>query len=115
MNKNDGIMKKYRIELRREYFEGRVFVDARKDIERITGLLWGLCSIPCNNETWLPTAFSRGFIFSTICDEEHLTKFLYALDYIYPDIKDYIRVIEEDEHGRSCRILITRSHYKLPL
>ena len=115
MNKNDGIMKQYRIELRKEYFEERVFVDEHKDIERITGLLWGLCSISCNTETRLPTAFSRGFIFSTICDEEHLTKFLYALDSIYPGIKDYIRVIEVDEHGRSCRILMTRSHYKLPL
>ena len=115
MNKNDGIMKQYRIELRKEYFEERHVVNWNKDIERITGLLWGLCSIPCNTETLLPTAFSRGFIFSTICDEEHLTKFLYALDYIYPYIKDYIRVIEEDEQGRSCRILITRSHYKLPL
>ena len=108
-------MKQYRIELRKDYFEERVFVDEHKDIERITGLLWGLCSISCNTETRLPTAFSGGLIFSTICDEEHLTKFLYALDYIYPDIKDYIRVIEEDEQGRSCRILITRSHYQLPL
>ena len=115
MNQNEGIMKQYRIELRKEYFEERVFVDEHKDIERITGLLWGLCSISCNTETRLPTAFSGGLIFSTICDEEHLTKFLYALDYIYPDIKDYIRVIEEDEQGRSCRILITRSHYQLPL
>lgn len=115
MNKNDGIMKQYRIELRKEYFEERVFVDERKDIERITGLLWGLCAIPCNNETWLPTAFSRGFIFSTICDEEHLTKFLYALYYIYPGIKDYIKVIEEDEQGRPCRILITGSYSPLPL
>ena len=115
MNKNDGIMKQYRIELRKEYFEERVFVDEHKDIERITGLLWGLCSISCDTETRLPTAFSRGFIFSTICDEEHLTKFLYTLYYIYPGIKDYIKVIEEDEQGRSCRILITRSHYKLPL
>ena len=115
MNKNDGIMKQYRIELRREYFEERVFVDEHKDIERITGLLWGLCSISCNTETRLPTAFSRGFIFSTICGEEHLTKFLYALDYIYPDIKYYIKVIEEDEQGRSCRILVTGLHYQLPL
>lgn len=115
MNQNDGIMKQYRIELRREYFEERTFVDERKDIERITGLLWGLCSISCNTGTWLPTAFSGGFIFSTICDEEHLTKFLYALYYIYPGIKDYIRVIEEDEQGRSCRILITGLHYQLPL
>ena len=115
MNQNEGIMKQYRIELRKEYFEERVFVDERKDIERITGLLWGLCSISCNTETRLPTAFSGGLIFSTICDEEHLTKFLYALDYIYPDIKDYIRVIEEDEQGRSCRILITGLHYQLPL
>ena len=35
-------MKQYRIELRREYFEERTFVDERKDIERITGLLWGI-------------------------------------------------------------------------
>ena len=110
MNQNEGIMKQYRIELRKEYFEERVFVDERKDIERITGLLWGLCSISCNTETRLPTAFSGGFIFSTICDEEHLTKFLYALDYIYPDIKYYIKVIEEDEQGIVCRILITGSY-----
>lgn len=100
------IMKEYRIELRIEYFEERTFFDERKDIERITVLLWGLCSIPCNTGTWLPTAFSGGLIFSTICDEEHLIKFLYELYYIYPGIKDYIRVIEEDEQGRACRILI---------
>lgn len=106
MNQNDWIMKQYRIELRKEYFEERTFVDERKDVERITGLLWGLCSISCNTGTLLPTAFSDGLIFSTICDEEHLTKFLYALYYIYPGIKDYIRVIEEDEQGIPCRILI---------
>ena len=115
MNKNDGIMKQYRIELRREYFEERTFVDERKDIERITGLLWGLCAIPCNTGELLPTALSGGLIFSTICDEEHLTKFLYALYYIYPGIKDYIKVIEEDEQGRACRILISRSYSPLSL
>ena len=103
-------MKQYRIELRREYFEERNFVDERKDIERITGLLWGLCSISCNTSTLLPTSFSGGIIFSTICDEEHLMKFLYALYYIYPGIKDYIRAIEEDEQGRDCRILINTSY-----
>ena len=108
-------MKQYRIELRREYFEERTFVDERKDIERITGLLWGLCSISCNTGTLLPTAFDGGIIFSTICDEEHLTKFLYALYYIYPGIKDYIRVIEEDEQGIACRILINGLHSPLPL
>ena len=108
-------MKQYRIELRREYFEERTFVDERKDIERITGVLWGLCSIPFNTGTWLPAAFSGGLIFSTICDEEHLTKFLYALYYIYPGIKDYIRVIEEDEQGRACRILINGLHSPFPL
>ena len=115
MNKNDGIMKQYRIELRREYFEERHFVDWSKDIERITGLLWGLCAIPCNTGELLPTAFSGGLIFSTICDEEHLMKFLYALYYIYPGIKDYIRVIEEDEQGIPCRILISRSYSPLSL
>lgn len=115
MNQNDGIMKQYRIELRIEYFEERNFVDWSKDIERITGLLWGLCAIPCNTGTLLPTAFSLGLIFSTICDEEHLTKFLYALYYIYPGIKDYIRVIEEDEQGRAFRILISRSYSPLSL
>ena len=115
MNQNDGIMKQYRIELRREYFEERHFADERKDIERITGLLWGLCAIPCNTGELLPTAFSGGLIFSTICDEEHLTKFLYSLYYIYPGIKDYIKVIEEDEQGRACRILINRSYSSLSL
>ena len=114
MNKNDGIMKQYRIELRKEYFEERTFVDERKDIERITGLLWGLCSISCNTGIWLPTAFDGGLIFSTICDEEHLIKFLDALYYIYPDIKYYIRVIEEDAQGRACRILITGLYSPLP-
>ena len=113
MNKNDEIMKQYLIELRKEYFEERNFVDWSKDIERITGLLWGLCAIPCNTGELLPTAFSGGLIFSTICDEEHLTKFLYALYYIYPGIKYYIRVIEEDEQGRACRILINRSYSPL--
>lgn len=115
MNQNDEIMKQYRIELRREYFEERTFVDERKDIERITGLLWGLCSTPCNTIELLPTAFAGGLIFSTICDEEHLTKFLDALYYIYPDIKYYIKVIEEDEQGRACRILITRLYSPLSL
>ena len=115
MNQNDWIMKQYRIELRREYFEERTFVDWSKDIERITGLLWGVCAIPCNSGEWLPTAFSGGLIFSTICGEEHLIKFLDALHYIYPGIKDYIKVIEEDEQGRACRILISRSYSPLSL
>lgn len=115
MNKNDGIMKQYRIELRREYFEERNFVDRSKDIERITGLLWGLCAIPCNTGTLLPTSFSGGLIFLTICGEEHLIKFFDALDYIYPDIKYYIKVIEEDEQGIVCRILISRSYSPLSL
>ena len=98
MNKNDGIMKQYRIELRKEYFEKRVFVDERKDIERITGLLWGLCSIPCDTYKWMPTSNRpSAIIFSAACDKEHLTKFLIALYYTYPGIKDYIKVVEEDE------------------
>lgn len=93
-------MKQYRIELRREYFEERVFVDEHKDIERITGLLWGLCSIPCDTYKWMPTSNRSAIIFSAVCNKEHLTKFLDAFYLIYPGIEDYIKVVEEDEQRR---------------
>ena len=91
-------MKQYRIELERDYFKGWTFAEERISVGMITGLLWGLCSIPCDTYKWMPTSNRpSAIIFSAACDKEHLTKFLDSFYSIYPGIEDYIKVVEENE------------------
>lgn len=95
-------MKKYRIELERDYFKAFTFIEERISIGMITGLLWGLCSIPCETYKWMPTSNrSSAIIFSAICDDKHLTKFLDSLYLMHPGIEDYIKIDEEDEQEMS--------------
>ena len=69
-------MKKYRIELKEEYFKDHDLVDDSNEMMWITGLVFNVFSSD---------------------DLQFVKKFLDKLYVEYPDLKGYAKAVEEDE------------------
>ena len=60
----------------------------------ILGLLWGLCSIPCNTTLWDCEAFDKEYIFHATCTKECYYKFVETVNNLFPTLCEF-RIIEE--------------------
>ena len=69
-------MKKYRITLEEEYFKDHDSVDESNEMMWITGLVFNVFSSE---------------------DLQFVKKFLDRIYFEYPDLKGYVKVVEEDE------------------
>lgn len=52
----------------------------------IQGLLYGLCSIPCETTLWDCESFDKFYMFYVDCGDEHIEKFKSTIDMMYPGL-----------------------------
>ena len=57
------------------------------------GLLYGLCSIPCETTLWDCEQFSKMYLFYVDCTDECIEKFKFIIDKKYPGLYE-IKQIE---------------------
>lgn len=88
-------MKRYYFLLNREYFKGFEHLELT-NIAMIQGLLYGMCSIPCNTEMWDVEIVGNFAIFVADCDEEHCKKFMDSIERFYPGINEFIPMLKEE-------------------
>lgn len=61
-------------------------VNERYVIGIIQGLLYGLCTIPCNTVMWDCEVFNNEVLFAVDCTKEQYKKFIEAVELIYPGL-----------------------------
>lgn len=84
-------MKRYYFLLDRGYFKGIEYLEQIR-IAMMQGLLYGMCSIPCDTEMWDVEITGNFAIFVVDCDEEHFKKFMDSIKRFYPGINKFMRV-----------------------
>ena len=84
-------MKRYFIALDRLYFKGCEHLELFA-LYKLEGLLYGLCSIPCNTKLYSCEIAGIFAVFIADCDEAHYKTFIDYVEKIYPGINKFIHV-----------------------
>lgn len=73
-----------RVFMKRNYFPNESF--ELYTIGIIQGLLYGMCSIPCNTTKWDCERFNNFVVFPVDCTSERMEEFLKVVDEMYPGL-----------------------------
>lgn len=87
-------MKRYYFLLNREYFRGNEYFE-RNALLMMQGLIYGLCSIPCDTTLFDIELTGNFVIFAAECDEERAKKFMKSVERWHPGINEFIILKEE--------------------